>query len=386
MIDTPQAFQTEYVQRLSSKIGSILEALYQHRGRRPEALDFQDLERRAGPDGESMHAEIAGALIILRGLGLVEVDGTGQVRGITREACFALGSLSKFLLADVTATDEPTNGIERNYLVNLTKALETMRTESLSVDQEPLHRRRIVNVLIKGRQIRHWRLQSVYLHVYHNQWRQYHLVGLSHKDSSKEDEEIAKLALAQQVGLEDDQYELDAAFNPAEVTFTQISATSGALTEYTVKLMSIKKLRVRLELRKLMHEKKLDQQSFRWFTWEEIQRHASEHGEPIMPSTPEVMKGLDLDSIAAVALRSDDVRRPVSVSQELSSRFTKTQVAGLTVILLLLGSLQFIPGIGALLNQDNPMLDKLAHVAQILSFLIPSGIALAAFASVLRRS
>ena len=300
---------------------------------------------------------------------------TDRSARITREACFALGSLSKFLLADVSATDEPTNGIERNYLVNLTKALETMRTENLKVDQEPLHRRRIVNVLIKGRQIRHWRLQSVYLHVYHNQWRQYHLVGLSHKDSSIDDEEIAKLALARQVGLEDDQYELDTAFNPTEVTFTQISATSGALTEYTVKLMSMKKLRVRLELCKLMSEKRLDQQFFRWFTWEEIQRHESEHGEPIMLSTPEVMTGLDLNAIPTVALGEDDVRRPVSVTQELSSRFTRRQIAGGVIILLLLASIGFISRIGTLLNQDSTVLNNLANVSQILSFLFPSGIA-----------
>ena len=294
------------------RLGSVLEALYEEGQRRkPGAISYRRLMQEMPGDPDTQEAMLVGALAILRGMGLICIDAHGKVSGISRYAYYALGSLSRFLSVSVPAADKPMDKREQDYLVSLTTALESMRGERAQVNEEPLHSRRIVNVLIKSRQVRHWRAQDVYLHVYHPQWKQYHLVGLSHKDDSKADEQIAELALKLQVGLMPDQYNLDPAFDPREIKLKRISATSGALTEYTLRPMAVKEIKVKLRLQKLIEEKKFDKDWFRWFTWEEIKNRESEQGEPIMFSTPIVMEQVDLNSVPISVPVADYVRPSV---------------------------------------------------------------------------
>lgn len=293
-------------------LGSVLEALYEEGQRRkPGAISCRRLMQGMPGDPDTQEAMLVGALAILRGVGLICVDAHGNINGISSYAYYALGSLGKFLNASVPAADKPVDQREKYYLVSLTKALESARVENAMVDNEPLHFRRIVNLLVKSGQVRHWKAQDVYLHVYHPQWKQYHLVGLSHKDDSEADEEIARLALELQLGLMPDQYSLDRTFNPPEITLRRISATSGALTEYRLRLMAVKEIKVKLRLQKLIEEKKFDKDWFRWFTWEEIKNRESEQGEPIMFSTPIVMEQVDLNSVPISVPVADYVRPSV---------------------------------------------------------------------------
>jgi len=292
------------------KLGLVLKSLFEEgQKKRPDAIPYRRLLQEMPGDPDTQEAMLVGALAILRGMGLIQIDAHGSVSGISRYAYYMLGSLSKFLSASVPAADKPVDEREQDYLVSLTKALESARVENAKVDNEPLHLRRIVNVLIKSRQVRHWKVQDVYVHVYHPQWKQYHLVGLGHKDDSEADEEIARLALELQVGLMPDQYSLDRTFNPPEITLRRISATSGALTEYRLRLMAVKKVEVKLRLRKLINENKFNRDWFRWFSWEEIKNRESEQGEPIMFSTPIVMEQVDLNSVP-ISVRIADYKRP----------------------------------------------------------------------------
>jgi len=209
------------------------------------------------------------------------------------------------------------------------------------------------------------------MHVYHPEWKRYHLVGLSHKDDSKTDEEIAELALKLQVGLMPDQYNLDPVFSPPEIKLKRISATSGALTEYTFRLMAVKEIRVKLRLRKLVNEGKFDRDWFRWFTWEEIKQRESDHGEPIMFSTPPVMEKVDLDSVLLSAPGADDVRRDVRIGTELGNRFSRLQLVGylfviVTSYLLIFQSSRMV----GWLSTPNQVLENLALIAKIAGVML----------------
>lgn len=367
--DSPKYF----LDTVLPKVGSVLEALFEEGKKKTGGIDYRRLLQKMPGDTDAQEVMLVGALAILRGMGLIHIDAHGMVRGISRHACYTLGSLSKFLSAAVPAADQGGGDKERDYLISLTKALECARGERAQVSDKPLHARRIVNVLIKSRQIRHWTSQDVYLHVYHPQWKQYHLVGLSHKDDSKTDEEIARLALREKVGLRPEQYSLDTVFNPPEVTLQRISATSGALTEYTYRLKAVKEIKVKLKLQKWIKEKKFNRNWFRWFTWEEIKQRESEQGEPIMFSTPVVMEKIDDRSCIPLSVsKADDVRDSVAILNELSYRFTKKQLCVLAGLLLLLPIAYFSPHLRA----SSPLLNNLASIATIGMVIIPWAILL----------
>jgi hypothetical protein len=364
------------------KLGSVLQAFFEEgeRGKQPIAIPYLKLLKDLPGDSDVQEAMPMGAFAILRGMGLIQMDSQGRVRVTSRHACYALGSLSKFLKATASAVDEHAyKDKERAYLVSLTKALESVREEKAQVSHEPLHARRIVNVLIKSRQVRHWRTQDVYLHVYHPQWKAYHLVGLSHKDGSKTDEEIAHLALQKQVSLMPDQYTLDPIFNPPGITARRISATSGALTEYTYRLLAVKEIRVKLKLRKLVEDKKFDRDWFRWFTWEEIKQRESDQGEPIMFSTPLVLEAVDRSAIPLSAPNADDMRAGVHIVREFGNRFTYKQLVALATALVVLLLLQFVPYVLSWLGRPDPRLDNLSNIAQIIGTLIALAGVVAAF-------
>lgn len=369
------------------KLGLVLKSLFEEeQKKRPDAIPYLRLLQEMPGDPDTQKATLMGALAILHGMGLIHVDASGRVKGVSRHARFALGSLGKFLSASVPAADERVGDKERDYLVSLTKVLESARVENAHVDKGSLHSRRIVNVLVKSHQIRHWKAQDVYLHVYHRQWKEYHLVGLSHKDDSRSDEEIAHMAVQRQVGLMPDQYVLDPTFNPLEVTDRRISATSGALTEYTCALKAVKEVRIKLRLRELIEKGMYDPNWFRWFTWEEIKRRKGEQGEPIMFSLATLMTQEELSAIPIRAANADDVRRSadsINVFSYLSCRVTKKQLLSLAGILLALALLiQFVPRGVTALGHSHPLLDNLGNIADIVSGLLTLGGALSGGASI----
>jgi hypothetical protein len=353
------------------QLGSVLQCLFEEGGKdKKEAIPCQTLLQKASSITCLPESTLVGALAILYGMGLIDVNERGEVKVTSRHANFALGSLGKFLNASIPAVDGPVGDIERDYLVGLTQALESLRMEKPQVNDAPLHSRKIVNVLIKSRQTRRWKAQDVYLHVYHPQWKQYHLVGLSHKDDSKKDQEIAAIALKRQVGLMPDQYSLDPVFNPPEMKIKRISATSGAFTEYIYRLMVVKEVKISLKLHQLIEEKKFDRDWFRWFTWEEIRQGESYQGEPIMFSTPIILEGVDLGTIPLSAPKADDVRATVRIGKELGYRFTFKQMLAVTSLLVVLVLIQFLPLILSWLGRPNIGLTNLAGIAQITALLI----------------
>jgi len=373
------------------KVGSLLKALSQEGQKKPPCgIPYRRLLQELPGDADERGAMLAGVLAVLRGMGLIHIDRHGGVRCISRYACYVLGSLGKFLEASVPAAYEGVNAREQKYLSNLTRALESVRVENPQVDDQPIHSRRIVSVLVKSRQIRHWRAQDVYLHIYHLQWREYHLVGLSHKDGSKTDEQIAEMALRRKVRLMPDQYSLDTTFRIEGVTDTRISATSGALTKYTYCLMAVKRVQVKLQLKKLIEqEEEFGQDSFRWFTWEEMKSRQSEQREPIMLSPATLMTQEELAAIPIEAASADDVRYPVddlNVLRYLSYRVTRRKLLFCTGFLFILALvIQLLYCEVASLGQGSLLLEILGNIADVLSFFLALGAALSGGASIALR-
>lgn len=310
-----------------------------------------------------------GALVVLTSLGLVQYD-KGFVEPVSRHAYFALASLSKYLLAQTVIIDHPISQEEERYLIALTKTLETLRHQHPHLPKNPIHQRRIVNVLIKSRQNRAGRKQDVYLHIYHKDWGVYHLIGLSQKKVTESDEEVVRIALERQLGLSSSDYVIDDTFNPPEFTAQQISATSGALTEYTYQLVRIKPLKKRLVLKELQKSHQGgrshpgSRESFRWFTLAEMERGYGISNEPIMFSSRLVMLSFDAKEAPVNAPLADDMRRSIiSILRELGSRVPYWFVIIGSLILMLL-----LFALGSQL--PNPFMNIVFKITGIIVFLI----------------
>lgn len=366
---------------LPSGLDKVVDAIYEagrpkyDQGKKiPGETSFEELKSLIPQPPEAAENILRSALILLKTMGLISIDNNGNVRATSRYAHFALGSLSKFLSSSVSVADEPVAEDEERVLISLTQALETARRDKKSLfrseDQSYLHHRRIVNVIVKGRQLRKGVETDVYLHVYHPDWREYHLVGLSHKDDTKSDDELAQLALEKQVGLKPSEYVIDPLLNPKEVEIPPlISRTSGVLTKYTFCVRVLKEVSVPLKLREWMETGKFPLGWFRWFTWEEIRQRESYQGEPIMFSTPEVMKEIDLSSLPVSAAKAEDARRRIGIRDELGRRFSIRQWVTVAILIFISAITFFVLRLIAPPGSPNAMLEDYANLATILTFL-----------------
>lgn len=161
----------------------------------------------------------------------------------------------------------------KKYIVAYTKALEEARLQSKDIDQKPIHSRKIVNIVIPRRQLRAGKLELVYLCILHDEWRQFHLVGVSDQgDSEKSDSNLIKIALKEQLNLEQNQYKILEGFSFSDNKIEpEISETNGALTKYEYQVYAMRDITVpdlNKHLLQLSNNKENDN-LFRWFTIDE---------------------------------------------------------------------------------------------------------------------
>jgi len=232
----------------------------------------------------------------------------------------------------------------------------------------PVHSRRIVNVIIKGRQLRNWKYEDVYLHVYHPKWRAYHLVGIGKRHPDESDENLAYLAMKEKVGLAPHQYKLDPNIRPDSIIETYTSRSHGALTDYTFVARVGKSIGVNLNLHLdslVARSNDFDIGSFRWFTLDEINQGVA-RGWKIMPSTALVLKMVDLNLVPYSTGKVRSIRDAGSIFFELGNRFSRLQLVGylfvfVTSYLLIFQSSNIL----VRLNTPNQMLVNLALIARI---------------------
>lgn len=317
-------------------------------------------------------AQIKHALTLLEALGALTFVGDKiQVRCITA---------ARFLESIAMFVDEGGNSwnlssdLQEQHFRRMTKSYEVIRQNNPCLCQQVLHRRRIVNVVIKSRKKRGWRFQTVYLHILHPKWDAYHLIGLSQKHTSETDEILIEKIMKQRLGLDPDEYVIDRNFRPAELKLVEVSESSGALTEYTYSIYFVERIRRSLSLNRLMVEGK---GVFRWFTLEDIARKYGSQHEKIIFSTPTLMRHIgELDGrekdkeLPLTKVSVDDVRQSIQVGTELGKRVTLSELIRWAIITLIL-----IAGVRLAfwqfpdLNQEIPVLGNLANIADILALL-----------------
>jgi len=302
-------------------------------------------------------AEVAlGCAFALLGSMLLVSEDARSVWIPCRNARHALSSLRKFLAAG-SELARPTGTTATRYRVQITRALETFREASTSIDHQPIHERRVVNVLVKARMVRYWRKRDVFLHMYHPDWGMYHLIGLGVEEPAESDESVAQRALAEQLRLQAGQYSLGRTSAPPNQECAMISRASGALTRYVFQLFKAEDVKARIPPRDESHR-------FRWFTWEEIQALRGEQGEWIMPSTLKIMSSLRLESIPYSAVRARDARARAGIRRELSMRFTVMQILCFTLMLAIGGLVIALPVVWP------KHLEKVSQMCQIAGSLL----------------
>jgi len=348
------------------ELGLAIQALYEKgKVRLPGEMHIDDLKSYISSGDETSEFILLGALSVLSTLGLVTIEPKGLVMVTSRHAHFALGSLSKFLTASMPAIDSPLSKHPTQSIVEFTRILETIREHTSGVDKTPLHSRRIVNLLIKGRQHRESGIEDVYLFVHRADWDEYHLVGYSRHSDDQDDEYVARLAMQEHLGLRPDQYELDALRKPDDVSLTLVSKPNGVRTEYTFCLRVVRWIKVPMN--------PSDSRRLRWFTWGEILRRTGQQDEVIMESTVPVMRSLgDLASIPVCVPLVDGVLASEDLPVGADDGVQWQEVVLIGSIWLVACLLIFVP-LTALPwpSQPSALLTNLANLAKILGYVLP---------------
>lgn len=303
---------------------------------------------------------LLGATALLHTLGLVGrgADNTFVTRA--RFARFAMASIIRMLGRGQSILKDVRDADASEYLISLTSALEKGRVAAAgSLERvDPVHERRIVNVLLKGRQIRRGRREEVYLHILHPEWRQYHLLGMSRSRDDISDEEIVTRIMSELLEVSPDRYSLDTTFNPPEILHKAISATTGAVTEYGVRLFRLRHLAGKLAFPKNQRDR------FRWFTWYEIQQGQGIQGEPIMTVTTKILNAAVADGTAINVNDSDDLRSTFRIRDEVLNRVSFGTLALIISLLVLAVVCWVLTGI-----QDDT-LDKMDKWGSVLSAVL----------------
>lgn len=359
---------------LSRSIGSALSSLPSMPGdlkRHPEPMPWSALSDLLDPaSGEE--GAVLGAFAILRAMNAVRVD-KGGVCPTSRYALFFMRSLGIFIERSCVPVI-PAEEMQEDFR-SFTQVYERGRLDTPAIDHAPLHQRRIVNLIIKKRMIRDFRYQDVYLHVFHPKWEAYHLVGLSQHSPLEDDKVLIEKTMDRRFGLKPHDFEISTTFKPAELQLTEISCTTGALTEYTYQLYFVQSISPELAFHDLM---KAGKGPFRWFTLEEIERKKSDQGDEIMFSTPAIMRHIKetgssvANRLPLTRARAKDIRAPVNLQAELGKRLTLRRLFLLVILpVALVIALQLVLLLWPQINTTAPVFANLASIATILG-LVPA--------------
>ncbi len=353
----------------TSDLGNALKTLFQNGvNGGPSTIHITELLEIA----QSMNLDsVIGALKILFILGIIEVDNNGVVRIRGKYSRFALGSLSDFLSRSLPVASQPdVDADEERYMTQFTNALEIVRRDKIGMS--PQYSVEIVNVIIKGKQIRNFKEKEVYLHYYHPKWKAYHLIGLG-KRTEATTGELAHKAMEVKLNLQPHQYSFDPSLNPEPTSYIGISKSHGAITKYLINAKIVRSFSFNLNshIKNLINDplNGIHDSTFKWFTKEEIEEGISENLDEIMPSTPILISKLDLNIIKGAAGKVDHLGKHISIWKYFRNRIKiKTAIifVALTIFFLIIPF--FTEELIALFVDKNiPVLENFSNSFQIIS-------------------
>ncbi len=281
---------------------------------------------------------VFGALYILSNLGFSEIIN-GEVIVNSKYPKIALKAIKKRLDSNNNIFDHLREEDKKLYFRTFTKNLEHIRKD-LQGESQHIHTRKILNLIIKGKQIKKWKNEDVFLHIYHDSWKQYHLVGLGFRDETTIDQLIKKV-MKEKINLDETDFEIDDTVRPPLILFNELSETQGAVTHYEIETRVVKKINLDLNehiVSKLSSKDKYEPIRFRWFSYSEIKQKEVD-GSSIMKSSLLVLEPLTLSNIPLVVPNAKNYsKKPllsINLTSDIQNRITRGRMARVIVIFLL---------------------------------------------------
>jgi hypothetical protein len=323
--------------------------------------DFKGITTKVGDKA------VLAYLFFLHFIGLITINESNDITVVSRNGQFALRSLLEIVLETSKRPSIFDNdAFGDQYRVDFSRALENYRKLKLSGNSRPLNSRRIVNVLIKSKQIRKWKYQDVFLHVYDSKWQEYHLVGESQQLQNQSDIEIIQKALENHLELTPSDFILEPSFSK-EIKSVFISKTNGVITEYTIVLKAVKSINKPLRLREIAEKNKGIQDYFRWFTLAEIECLEGFHGEKIMKTTREILESVNTKNIPECIKKAEDARKVPNFVEELGNRFSYKPFVILISILIISLLSSYSANIIQQLSPYKVIIDQITLIVDIIT-------------------
>jgi hypothetical protein len=310
-------------------------------------------------------------LSILAILGFIEIGEDDDVIISSKYSNIAISALRERFDLLIPVTQNLRDEEKKTYLRAFTNSLEHVRNE-LHGEDIPIHSRKIVNIIIKGKQIKNWQHQDVFLHIFHPDWQQYHLIGYGDRGESSIDA-LAHKTMKQRLHLDPIDYEIDPVLQPPAIEYVAISKSQGALTHYTIYTRVIRKLNLDLNehlASKVIGKDRVTSKTFKWFSVKEVNQKDAPDAE-IMQSTKRVLNNLNLSQIPVMVVKATRFESPrlldIKIFSDLPNRIDLIRASSyIGFILLTLITLN----LGRLFNVQLPWLDNLNNIMSIVSAIV----------------
>jgi hypothetical protein len=372
MDSEPKRIDEQYLISISAAIGECLLRLYEKGDHQnPGSIELAEMLLNSGKENQN---ELLGSLSILYTLGIITSNKANRFNISTKYARFALRSFIYFMVnSNVVARRSDTDEEDRKFMVAFTQSLEEQRRSKLN--DEPIHERDIINVIIRGTQIRNWKKTDVFLHVYHPKWHAYHLIGLGRKDQDISIDNLALRAMEIKLQLKPHQFNIDPSLKPSPIIFKDVSGSHGAITRYNIHTRILENFEkdIGKHLNDLMTQTRsiFNPISFRWFTQEEIKAEKSDNNETIMPSTSLVLNNIEPNKIPIVAQNVGHIGDRIQIINELSNRIDKNRALLYGVVSAILIILTyFSKDLSKMLESTIPFLENLSNLLTIVLAII----------------
>jgi len=317
-------------------VDTLNELIQDNDGEFPNEISISELtKQKQGTD-----CSIFYALNLLSSLGLIDINNE-KVIVKSKYSNIALCAIRARMELGIPLFQHLREENVRQYYTTFTKNLEVIRKEYHG-DAEPIHHRKILNIIIKGKQIRNFKFHDVFLHVFHSSWNQYHLLGLGYRGEESQDQLIDK-AMYIKLRLDKSKYEVDQSLFPPTVVFESISEAHGALTRYEIETRVIKliKLDLNKHIESLIESNdEFSPSYFKWVTLEEVKQKTNEHFE-IMESSLQVLENFGIAQQSPVVVKKAkyyDNRKLLSFEfkSDIGNRFSLMQILIILIIFVLL--------------------------------------------------